>query len=138
MAKVYLRVYARDIRKAVKERVEGPIIALTKNPQVLYSIANRGLRILNPYVPKKSGALRRSARVIQNSNGTYIRYGSPAVGRTQYYAQYQHDADDFLWHRTTPGTKSYWTKELEPGTPGWDELIAYATSIMRKELNGNK
>lgn len=134
MAKVYLRVYARDIRKAVKERVEGPVIALTKNPQVLYSIANRGLRILNPYVPKKSGALRRSARVIQSSHGTYIVYGDSAVGKTNMYARYQHDADDTFWHRTTPGTKSYWTEELEPGTPGWDKLIDYAASVMKKEV----
>lgn len=134
MAKVYLRVYARDIRKAVKERVEGPVIALTKNPQVLYSIANRGLRILNPYVPKKSGALRRSARVIQGSHGTYIVYGDSAVGKTNAYASYQHDADDTFWHRTTPGTKSYWTEELEPGTPGWDKLIDYAASVMKKEV----
>lgn len=134
MSNVYFRIYARDIRKAVKERVEDPIIALTKNPQVLKSIANHAIGIATPYVPKKSGDLRRSGHVIQNSNGTYLVWGRPGVGRTSAYALYQHDADDFMWHRTTPGTKSYWTEELEPGTAGWDSLISYASQVMRKEL----
>lgn len=138
MARVYFRVSARDIRNAVKEKVEEPIIALTKNPDVLRSIAQYGLNLTTPYVPKRSDALRRSGYVLQNSRGTQIVWGRPGVGRTQYYARYQHDADDRAWVRTTLGTESNWTQELERGTPNWDKLITYAASIMRKELNGNK
>lgn len=134
MAEVKFRVYARDIRSAVRNEVEGPLLALTKNPDVLRSIAQEALNIVTPYVPMKSGDLRLSGHVVQNSRGTYIVWGDPGVGKTIAYAEYQHDADDSYWKRTTPGTKSYWTEELERGTSGFEELIAFAAPLMQREV----
>lgn len=134
MAKISFRVSSKDIRKAVKSKVEDPIIALTKNPDVLRSIANEAIRIVTPYVPMKSGDLRRSGYVKQDSRGTHIVWGHPGVGRTMNYALYQHNADDTLWHRTTPGTKSYWTEELERGSYGFEELVNYAAPLMKREV----
>lgn len=139
MADVRIRLYASDIRSAIRERVHKPIIALTKNPDVMRQIANRAIQIVTPYVPMKSGDLRKSAYVRQTSRVTQLVWGSPSVGRTYYYAGYQHDADDSNWKRTTPGTKSYWTEELEPGSAGFDELTDYAATIAVKEIErGNR
>lgn len=135
MAKVKFRVYARDIRAAVKNEVEGPILALTKNPDVLRSIAQEALNMVNSrYVPMKSGDLRKSGHVVQNSKQTNIIWGDPGIGKTLYYALYQHDADDSKWNRTTEGTKSHWTEELKRGTPGFEELIAFAAPLMQREV----
>ncbi len=134
MAELIFRVSAQDIRRAVKERVEGPIIALTKNPDVMRLIGERAIEIVTPYVPMRSGALRGSAYVRQTSRATRLIWGRPGVGKTIYYAKYQHDADDFMWKRHTPGTTSYWTTMLEPGTSGFEELIDYAEPLMKKEV----
>lgn len=139
MAEVRLRLYASDIRNALRQKVNKPIIALTKNPDVMRQIANRAIQIVTPYVPMKSGDLRKSAYVRQTSRVTQLVWGSPSVGKAYYYAGYQHDADDSNWKRTTPGTKSYWTEELEPGSAGFDELTDYAATIAVKEIErGNR
>lgn len=134
MAEVRLRVYASDIRNAVKQRVEKPIIALTKNPDVMRQIADKAIEIVTPYVPMKSGDLRDSAYVRQTSRVTQLVWGHPSVGKTYQYAGYQHDADDSNWKRTTTGTKSNWTEEITPGSPGFEELADYAASIVVKEI----
>lgn len=139
MAEVRLRVYASDIRNALRQKVDKPIIALTKNPDVMRQIANKAIQIVTPYVPMKSGDLRKSAYVRQTSRVTQLVWGSPSVGKTYSYAGYQHDADDSEWKRTTPGTKSYWTEELAPGSAGFDELTDYAATIAVKEIKrGNR
>lgn len=139
MADVRIRLYASDIRSAIREKVHKPIIALTKNPDVMRQIANRAIEIVTPYVPKKSGDLRASAYIRQTSRVTQLVWGQPSVGKTYDYAGYQHDADDSNWKRTTAGTKSYWTEELLPGSAGFDELADYAATIAVKEIErGNK
>ena len=139
MAEITVRLSAQDIRRAVKQRVEGPIIALTKNPDIMRLLGEKAIEIVEPYVPMKSGDLRSSAYVRQASRATKLVWGNPSVGKTFYYARYQHDADDFRWKRTTPGTKSYWTEEIEPGTEGFEELIDYAEPLMKKEVQrGNR
>lgn len=134
MAKVTVRLSAQSIRTAVKQRVEGPVIALTKNPNVMRLLGEKAIEIVTPYVPMKSGDLRRSAYVHQASRATQLVWGSPSVGRTIYYARYQHDANDFNWKRHTPGTMSYWTLMISQGTYGFDELIDYAEPLMKKEV----
>ena len=134
MAKVTVRLSAQSIRNAVKQRVEGPVIALTKNPDVMRLLGEKAIEIVTPYVPMKSGDLRASAYVHQTSKATQLVWGNPSIGKTFYYARYQHDADDFNWKRHTPGTTSYWTLILEPGNFGFDELIDYAEPLMKKEV----
>lgn len=139
MAEIRLRLYASDVRRAVKERVQKPIIALTKNPDVMRQIGNKAIKIVTPYVPMKSGDLRDSAYVRQTSRATQLVWGHPSVGKTYQYASYQHDADDSNWKRTTEGTKSNWTEEIMPGSSGFEELADYAASIVVKEIKrGNK
>ena len=134
MAEVTIRLSAQEIRRAVKQRVEDPIIALTKNPDVMRLLGEEAIKIVTPYVPIKSGDLRRSAYVKQTSKGTRLVWGNPNVGKTFRYAKYQHDADDFNWNRHTPGTTSYWTMFIAPGSSGFDELIDYAEPLMKKEV----
>jgi len=134
MAEVTFRLSAQEIRWAVKKRVTGPIIALTKSPDVMRLLGEKAIEIVEPYVPMKSGDLRRSAYVKQTSRATQLVWGSPNVGKTFRYAKYQHDADDFNWKRHTPGTTSYWTMFIMPGSSGFDELIDYAEPLMKKEV----
>lgn len=130
MSKVVFKISAKNIRQAVKERVEGPIIALTKNPDIRRLIAEKAVDIVTLYVPKKTGALRNSVHITQTAKDTKIIWGGEEVN----YAEYQYTADDWLWNRTTPGTKSYWTEEIEPGSDGFNELIDFATPLMKKEV----
>ena len=147
MATVSYRISARDIRKAIKEKVDGPIIALTKNPDIMRLLAEKAIEIVTPYVPMKDENLRRSTHVVYKGRQVYIVWGSPSIVEkyvtrtgnirtvsTADYAAYQHDADDSGWNRTTPGTKSYWTEELYPGTPGFQELVDFAIPLVKKEV----
>lgn len=140
MASITIKVSAKDIRNAVKKRVSGPIIALTKNPDVLRSIAEEAIKIVDPYVPMKSGDLSSSGHVAQHARSTTITWGQAGIGKTGRYARYQHDADDSMWKRTRtshPLAKSNWTEEIEYGSPGFEKLVDYATSVMKKEIRND-
>ena len=45
MAKVTVKLSAQSIRTAVKQRVEGPVIALTKNPDVMRLLGEKLLKL---------------------------------------------------------------------------------------------
>ncbi len=134
MAKFYFRVNSQDIRRAVKQQVTDPIIALTRHPEIREQIAQKAEHIVRPFVPKRSGALRESFHIVQDGTSTRLVWGSPSVGTTSAYARYQHDADDSFWNRTTPGTMSYWTLMIERGSPGFEELVNYASEIMKRDI----
>lgn len=134
MARVYFKLSARDIRSAIKKQCTDPIIALSKNPDVMRLIAERANELVKPYVPMKSGDLRNSAYVNQTSKATQLVWGKRGFGKTFYYARYQHDANDSNWKRTTSGTESYWTRRIEPGTPGFKKLVEYAEPLVKKEV----
>lgn len=141
MARVYLKVKAGEIRQAVKKKCTDPLIALSKNPDVLRVLAKKAGEIVEPYVPMKSGALRRSFHVIYHEKQVQLVWGNNIRGSskrpTSVYANIQHDADDTFWNRTTPGTESYWTRRLERGTPGFEELVDYAEPLIKKEVRKN-
>lgn len=137
MARVSIKLSARDIRTAVNRKVKGPILALTKNPDVLYSIAEEAMRIVTPYVPYKSGNLSRSGYIKQTSREVQLVWGQAGIGDTMKYARYQYYADDSFWNRTRdvhPLATSYWTDVIERGTPGFSKLVAYAAPLMQKEV----
>ena len=141
MARFYFKVGANDIRKAVKKRINDPIMALSKNPGVMRVLSNKAIEIVTPYVPMKSGALRGSVHIVHHAKQIQIVWGDNTLGSkgrpTKEYALYQHEVDDSTWRdkRTTPGTKSHWTEELERGTPGFEELVEFAEPIIKKEVN---
>ena len=134
-----------EIRKAILEKVNGPIISLTKNPQVLAQIANRAKDIMTPYVPAVTGTLRKSAHVVQHARQTKVVWGQRGVGHdTKYgyvdttkYARFQY----FLKseNRTDKATNGYWDEHIARGTPGFEQLVEYATPLVKKEVrNGSR
>ena len=143
MARVYFKLSASDIRSAIKKRCTDPIIALSKNPEVMRLIAEKANEIVAHYVPMKSGALRESAHTVYSGKRVQLVWGDYRIGSskrpTSVYAQIQHDADDSAWRRNTPGTESYWTRRILRGTPGFEELVEYAEPLVKKEVkNGNR
>lgn len=141
MARVYFKVRAGDIRQAVKKKCADPIIALSKNPNVMRVLAKKAGEIVEPYVPMKSGALRRSFHAIYHEKQVQLVWGDHKIGSSKrptfVYADIQHDANDMFWNRTTPGTTSYWTYWLMRGTPGFKELVDYAEPLIKKEVKKN-
>lgn len=133
---IKFRVNADAIRKAVKEQCTEPIIALSKNNAVMYQIGQQAINLLDQYVPKDTGALRNSAHIVQHARSTEIRYGSPQFGKTDIYAdiQYWRDVLHPEWHYTTKGTMGEWFKMLEPDTLEYQQLVEYATNLMRKAV----
>jgi hypothetical protein len=134
MSNVYFTLSAQDLKSAIRKKVTNPLIAVSKNPVIMSKIANKANEIVTPYVPKKSGNLRTSAHVTQHARRTYLVWGQRGVGKTYKYAAYQHDSDDTGWKRTTPGTTSFWTYKIAPGTRGYRKLITYATPLLKKEV----
>lgn len=134
MAEVKFRVDSQGIRNAVKRKVTDPIVALTRSPEIREQIAKYAESIVRPYVPMKTGDLRNSFHIVSDSRSTHLVWGSPSVGKTNVYASIQYYADDSFWNRTTPGTMSYWTTMIERGSPGFDELTDYASTIMKRNI----
>lgn len=93
MARVYVKVSAGEIRKAVREKGTKNIIALTKNPNVLKDIAEKAIQLVNPYVPEDSGALQASGHVVYHEKQVQIVWGDSTKGSrgnpTSDYARYQ-------------------------------------------------
>jgi len=137
MSNFYYKISGKDIRQAVSKKITGPMIALSKNPEVMSKITDKAIQIVTPYVPMKSGDLRRSAHTVYHARRWQAVWGMGGIGKTSKYATYQHNADDSNWKRTTPGTKSYWTEEVAPGSSGWNSLIAYATKLVKQEVRKN-
>lgn len=138
MAQMTFDIGARDLKSAIREKVTEPLIALGQNRDVMRQIANRALQIVEPYVPYKTGALNSSAHIVQHARYTQIAWGKPGVGRTMSYAEYQHN--NIFRHRTRtvhPYAKSFWTKQIAPGSPGYRTLVNYATPLVKKEVKKN-
>ena len=98
MARVYFKVHAGDIRKAVREKGTKQIIALSKNPKVMKQIAEKAIDLINPYVPEDSGALRESAHVIYHEKQVQIVWGDNLHRNnrkvpTNAYARYQYGGE---------------------------------------------
>lgn len=140
MASVDVKIRASDIKDAVKRRVSDPIMSLSKNPVVLRQIAEKALEIDEPYVPWKHGDLTRSGHVVSHARQTRIVWGKPGVGKTMIYADIQHN--NIFKHRTRTVhelAKSFWTKQIMPGSPGFRKLVTYAKPLVKKEVkNGSR
>lgn len=140
MAQVKFNVSASELKSAIKQKINDPLIALSQNQTVMRQIAEKALEIVEPYVPWKQGFLTKSGHVVQHARYTEITWGKPGVGRTMSYAAYQHD--NVFRHRTRtvhPLAKSFWTKQIMPGSPGYRKLVTYATPLVKKEVkNGSR
>ena len=140
MAQMTFNISAKDLKSAIREKVTNPLIALGKNPVVMQQIAKRALQIVEPYVPYKTGALNSSAHIVQHARYTQVVWGKPGVGKTMSYAAYQHN--NIFRHRTRTVhkyAKSFWTKQIAPGSPGYRTLVNYATPLVKKEVkNGGR
>ena len=166
MARVYFKVNAKDIRKAVQEKGVKNIIALSKNPNVMKQIAGKAIELITPYVPKDSGALQESAHVIYHEKQVQIVWGDSTVGargaKTKEYAHYQYAGNVygpnipiyvngvFIGWRSPKGKRKYntgrklqyshpkaqsrWTDVIQRGTSEFNELVAYAEPLMKKEI----
>ena len=153
MARVYFKVHAGDIRKAVREKGTKQIIALSKNPRVMKQIAEKAIDLINPYVPEDSGALRESAHVIYHEKQVQIVWGdnlhrSNRKVPTNAYAHYQYEGVVYgpnfqvtidgkrVW-RSPKGKPKYRTeRELSYRSPGarkhWTEVIKRGTSEFKQ------
>ena len=134
MAKVKFRVDSQGIRNAVRRKVTDPIVALTRSPEIREQIAQRAEILVRDYVPIKTGDLRKSFHIESDSKSTRLIWGSPSVGKTDLYAAAQYYANDSNWKRADPTTMSYWTTMIERGSPGFDELTDYASTIMKRNI----
>lgn len=137
MSNVSIRISEAQIKQAIKSRVITPITKVVQNPVVMRGIGDQVVKILTPYVPMKTGDLRKSTHIVARPRQVKIIWGDSQVGKTSIYAAYQHNSDDSSWHRTTPGTKSFWTHEVFYGTYGHAKLIEYTANIIKKEVKKN-
>lgn len=137
MSNVSIKINDSQIRQAIRSRLTVPITKAVQNPAVMHEIGSQAVKILTPYVPKKTGALRKSTHMMVSPQQVKIIWGDVRVGKTSLYAAYQHNSDDSGWRRTTPGTKSFWTHEVFDGTRGHTKLIKYTAKIVKREVKKN-
>ena len=94
MANVSIKVNGNEIRQAIKSRIIVPIAKTVQNPAVMQEVGNGAIRILDRYVPKKTGALRKSTHTKVRPKQVKIIWGDAKIGKTSLYAAYQHNSDD--------------------------------------------
>lgn len=92
-----------NVNRAIGKKVERALFEDTRN-----EIAGEYAKAISKYVPYKTGALSRSARVVDGE----IRYSAKVKrkGGTYDYAEYQYTHE--FENRTTPGTYGHWNRHL--------------------------
>lgn len=88
----------------------GAIDKITKiyPDEVLFGVARNTLDLTIPTVPEKTGKMKRSTMAggVRGGNGEYY------IGSYTNYAKYPYTMDNAKTHWTTPGTNSYWFREI--------------------------
>lgn len=141
MAQVNFNISAKELKSAIRQKVTDPLKAVGQDRELMRLIANKALDIVEPYVPWKHGYLTKSGHVVQHARYTQLVWGKPSADpkdRTMSYAAYQHD--NVFRHRTRtvhPLAKSFWTKQIMPGSSGYRKLVTYATPLVKKEVKKN-
>lgn len=121
---------ARTMNKIITEVLDRKAESITKDPDLRQAIGEEFARIVTPYVPMKTGALRMSGRATSDGR-LYWSAINPNSGynyaEIQYYTQYN--------HYTTEGTGPYWVEQVQPGTSDWDnEFIPAITPIIKRRF----
>lgn len=129
MASVRLRLKASEVHldaktvnHILKEYLGSKAQSVTKDPDLRQAIGEEYIRIVNSYVPMRTGKLRNSAHAERDGR----IYWATKYAEKQYTTHYR--------HYTTPGTGPYWTANVRPGTSDWDEdfMDAITPLIIRR------
>lgn len=118
------------IKEALGKRAE----SITQRPELRQRIGEAFVDAVTPFIPSKTGDLRRSGRATDDGRV----YWTATNKRGENYAGYVYDYDETRWpdgiykKPTTPGTHPRWVDIVHPGTPEWDAFVANITPMIKE------
>ena len=128
-----LKVNFAQLRKSLNQR-KIKLINVSKRPDIQREIAEVALRLVTPYVPTQTGALRESGMVITHARSAQLRWRAIRPGGETYddfnYAWIQHETSSY-YH---PLGESHWTKEIQPGGREYEKLVDESERIIKREV----
>lgn len=132
-----LHLDAHTMNSVVESVLRAKAQSITQSPDLRKDIGEVYIDKVTPYVPKKSGKLRKSAMATNDGRVIWSAKGEVAGpdgkgGTTKDYAVTQYNIEHS--HYTTPNTGSHWTDNVQPGTSDWDEFIEEITPMIIRRL----
>lgn len=128
---------AKTVNGIIKTALGQKAESVTKNPELRQAIGEEFLAAVEPFVPKKSGDLRKSGRATTDGRVYWT-----SVHRGYNYAAKVYDEDGVLWPdppgryknptTTDPMTYPRWVNHVQPGTPEWEAFVNNITPIIKE------
>lgn len=124
----------KNLNSEIEKMLGHKIKSLSRDGDLRKDIGYHYLNQVEPYVPMKTGKLRRSGS--PRADGRVVWSAISKYSKDNFdYALYQFENE--AKHYTTPGTQSNWTDKVKPGTPDYKEFIARITpEIQRRFRDG--
>lgn len=136
--------------KTVNAIVEGALgkkaASITQKPELRRAIGQEFVRAVTPFVPMKTGALRKSGKATTDGRvywsavrTTTSEDGEESAGYN--YAASTYDAEGIRWPSgeyrkpSTPNTYPRWVEKVQPGTPEYAAFVNNIIPIIVEEFN---
>ena len=130
---------AKTVNQIITEALGKKAVSITQKPEFRQRIGEAYIDAVTPFVPKKTGALRQSARATTDGRVYWTAISSSKtededgeLGESYNYAYSTYDPKGVRWpdgeykKPTTKGTYPRWTEKVRPGTA---EYEAFANNI---------
>lgn len=136
---------ARTVNAIIKTALGKKAVSITQKPELRRQIGEEFLRVVTPFVPMKSGALRASGRATEDGR-LYWSAVAPARGEEGYafnYAEtvYDPDPDNGRWpdsmggvykKPSTPNTYPRWVVKALNDPTAWNAFVNNITPIIKE------
>lgn len=126
------------IETALKKRTE----SITQRPALRKSIGELYLEEVTPFVPKKSGQLRKSGYATDDGRVYWTAIGD-GVSYDYNYASKVYDEDGDMWpggeynNPTTDFTYPRWTEKVRPDTDKWNNFTRNVADRIKEEFRND-
>ena len=133
---------ARTVNSIIKEALGRKAISITQMPELRRQIGEEFIKVVTPFVPMKTGALRASGRATDDGRVYWsaVHQATTEDGYDYNYAENVYDPEGIRWPTgeykkpTTAGTYPRWVEHVQPGTPEWDVFVNNITPIIKEAL----
>ena len=129
--------------KAIASGIKGVVTRLqykASAPKVKQEVTGAYAEIVAQYVPYKTGALMKSAKVVPDGKDYAVRYSAQSKKGYDYadiqYQPEKYGENESSWNRHTPGTYSHWNRHLTSADKSW--FLDEATRIIKEGIKDGR
>lgn len=119
---------AANINKEIQKILGKKVRSITQDPDLRKRIGQAYVTQVTPYVPIRTGKLRKSGRGTSDGRVTWSAVAHRKSGRYKTF--------DYAYWQFHFGPKKNWTENVQPETPDWDKFIKRITPMIIQRFKG--